>query len=372
MSGRAAELLLEGGGGAGYGAAAARGYGADDDFNFRAQRKLRGDTVLAGTKAPFLRGNRRRMNALAVVLSLFVPWLVGVGCLWALSFKVRYAQPVLAYFVVACCVAVVVYLGVYAWWYTLQKKRRGIHDPTWYIFAFLTSLLFLLLGCLTGNHIYQNYSSKSYMSAELNMYSNVNPTRLNGQMMMDAGMINFGTGTQLDFSKTMGFRDKNMFCVAPVVYNGEAPQSYDFWIVGKDCCSGPPTAGNARSYHCGAWNWPLNRSTVSRLMNDEDRAFYRLAVQQAEAAFNIQAVHPLFFTWPSGAGSDFAGDTRGSGAGGSGGLSVGGSMSGSASVSVGLNIATGIFQIGVVIGFLIQLFLVVVASVAFSTLGQPI
>merc|ERR1719321_1955696 len=89
----------------------------------------------------------------------------------------------------------------------------------------------------------------------------------------------------------MGFRDYKLFCVAPIVIGTAPLQNYDFFAVGTDCCNGV-----ASDFRCGDYNKPNARAGL-RLMREEERAYYRLAVQQAEAAYNIRSAHPLFFEW---------------------------------------------------------------------------
>merc|ERR1740117_1224213 len=82
----------------------------------------------------------------------------------------------------------------------------------------------------------------------LNTYPSIYPAHEKGQQMMDAGRVYFADGTVLDGAKAMAF------------------------------------------------NNPHARAGL-RLMHPEQRPFYRLAVQQAEAAYNIKATHPIFFRW---------------------------------------------------------------------------
>merc|ERR1719160_2030554 len=127
-----------------------------------------------------------------------------------------------------------------------------------------------------------------------------------GQNVLDAGQFYFVKGSKLDPLRAWHFRQKDVYCVAPIiapVSNGTWPvpnmtypnvpltQSYDFWAVGKDCCS-----VSSSDFRCGAYNNPLARSAI-RVLDEQDLKFYRLAVEQAETLYGIMATHPVFFEW---------------------------------------------------------------------------
>eukprot|EP00443_Scrippsiella_acuminata_P017585 CAMPEP_0115252966 /NCGR_PEP_ID=MMETSP0270-20121206/44425_1 /TAXON_ID=71861 /ORGANISM="Scrippsiella trochoidea, Strain CCMP3099" /LENGTH=235 /DNA_ID=CAMNT_0002668449 /DNA_START=69 /DNA_END=773 /DNA_ORIENTATION=- len=146
-----------------------------------------------------------------------------------------------------------------------------------------------------------NFSSNLqpfYDVLNLNYYAGVDPLKLQGQQLMDAGRIIFTENARLDLSRSMGFKNSEIYCVAPVTVVSKNVShadlmTYDFWAVGMNCCSGNAKAAD---FSCGDYNNPRAHAGL-RLMRDDQRAFFRLAVQQAEAAYNIKAVHPLFLHW---------------------------------------------------------------------------
>jgi len=241
-------------------------------------------------KTPFARGQRSRLNLVAICQCLFVPWIVFCAVYAVMSFSLHYSQPALCYLVVACCGVFVLLVGFMAF-QAVQKRASGASDPSWYIFLFLTSLVAWSVAVVLGDLNFWYNMQPYYDIQNLNTYPSVSPASMRGQQLMDAGRVFFTSGTKLDLTKSMGFRNLDLYCVAPIT-TGDAPlASYDFWAVGLNCCS-----GTSADFHCGEFNNPRAAAGL-RLMRDDQRAFFRLAVQQAEAAYSIKAIHPLFFYW---------------------------------------------------------------------------
>lgn len=166
---------------------------------------------------------------------------------------------------------------------------EGEYEPTWYMFLFFSLVVAYCLGSLLGSANYSTYMHRYYDMQNLNHYPNVNVSRMVGQQVIDAGTIQFVNGTRVDRSKSMGFMNNKVYCVAPITFGNESLTSYDFWAIGENCCS-----GNQADFHCQGYNAAHGVGGL-RLMADGSRAFFRLAVQQAEAMYGIKAAHPLFF-----------------------------------------------------------------------------
>lgn len=249
------------------------------------------------SKAPF---KRKRMNVVAICMGQFVPWLIFSTVLALLSFSWHYRSPnIVASLVGALCVALgLAVLAVMGGAVGGRPEEMGGSGPSWHLFLAVTSFLACIMAAYFGNHNFWLNMQPHYDVANLNTYNMVDPSRMRGQELMDAGAITFVEGTYLDLKRSMGFRNMDTYCVAPISggHVTGTPQlaAYDFWAVGKNCCD-PNTGGD---FTCGEYNSPGALSGL-RAVQDEDRAFYRLAVEQASSAYAIKANHPLFFYWVS-------------------------------------------------------------------------
>jgi hypothetical protein len=235
--------------------------------------------------------SQKRMNLPAIIANIFLPCLLFTVVFAIMSFSIHYKHQKVGTFV-AFLGTVLVCFAFYLAYKTQQKKNHGLNvDPSWYYFSGVALLLALILGMIVGDLNFWYHMQPVYDIENLNVYPSVNPAKERGGQLMDGGRMFFTDGTRLDFAKSMSFRNYDQYCVVPIVHGTEKLSSYDFWAVGLNCCKGLAT-----EFRCGEFNNPKARSGL-RLMRDTQRPFFRLAVQQAEAAYGISAQHPLFFYW---------------------------------------------------------------------------
>lgn len=243
----------------------------------------KGSAGVAAT--PFEATKRQRMNGVAIALNVLLPWSCFTLITAALSF-LHFSFPRCVHLTVAVGAVVSLSLAVLA----VRTKQREL-SPMWYTFAAATFLLATVLAALVGNVNYW-VNMQPYLEAEsLSTYNAVDPFLAQGDQFMDAGRVYFQSTATLDFSKSMAFRNGDHYCVAPIVKSNYRPTSYDFWAIGLNCCE-----DNSTSFQCGQYN-DAAVSAGLRLIRQDQRPFFRLAVEQAEAAYGIKADHPLFFTW---------------------------------------------------------------------------
>jgi len=258
------------------------------------------DTII---KSPYFQSRRRRLNLVAIFICLFVPWLLFCFMFWLTSFQMFYRKPALCFFIAFLALVFVIMLGVKAV-EALKNSRESdgsLYEPTWYVFLFITALFAWVLGIYCGYHNFYYRMEAYYGLQNLGNYAGVDPHTTPGQQLMDGGRVVFQPGTHLDLARSMSFRNNDLYCVVPIVRSNcsncmDAPETYDFWAVGVNCCCGDTV--RAANFQCGEYK--NNQASAGlRLMKDEERPFYRLAVQQAVGAYGIKSNHPLFFHWVS-------------------------------------------------------------------------
>lgn len=246
---------------------------------------------------PLLQPNKR-FNLFAICASTFVPWTVFCVFCQLNAFELAYKDPGLVDLATYLAGAALVIGTLMSLLVALNKVISGQlrkDDPTWVLFMLITSLVYFILALILASSLFK-IMSQYYDISQLNTYQSVNPATMRGQEIMDAGTVSFRTNVSLDTRFVMSFKNDQTYCVVPITGVTKSPNvvlaSYDFWAVGKNCCD------EGANFTCGAYNDPTASSGL-RIVVDADRAFYRLAVQQAQSTYNIKASHPLFFEWVS-------------------------------------------------------------------------
>mmetsp|Transcript_21326 Transcript_21326/g.53713 ORF Transcript_21326/g.53713 Transcript_21326/m.53713 type:complete len:321 (-) Transcript_21326:472-1434(-) len=175
----------------------------------------------------------------------------------------------------------------------VDYRSRG--GGRWYMKLGLLSLTAVLLGIISSLYTYHYYFSNYWSYKENSEYINVLPSEP-ATAHSDAGKILFTVDTRVAVDKTLGYRAKDMYCVAPIM--DYATHEIQYWATGLNCCQ--PRGGFACD---DVWN-PRARSAVVVFNRGSDSLFpsqhevFRKAAAQACAEWGLtQATDPLFVRW---------------------------------------------------------------------------
>jgi len=221
------------------------------------------------------------------ILNMLIPPILFTGIFSILCFKVHYTYPRAVW---AVCIA-----GFVPMIYTYTAMKRAQQKPDahtrWYKVTLVQLVLAQVLALGAGELIFWFFFHVYYRVTAMKTYTNISPPEVTGQRLMDAGVVHFAEGTRIETDMGMSFTNWDVYCVAPITIPGTEMASYDLWAVGVNCCRSEDPV-----FACGEYNNHLARGGL-RQVSEDHRLFYRLAVQQAEAAYNINANHPIFFYW---------------------------------------------------------------------------
>lgn len=240
-------------------------------------------------KTVFFPGHRIRMNIIPMFLNVFAPWCVFIFCCGITSFWLLYKETNLVKGLLVVAFALSLALV-----FAAGVARAVSPEPTWFSYVALAILIATITGTASGVVNYNAYTRPFYAITDLKSVYQVDSSRELGKNLMDAGIVYFAANNKLDISRSWHFKQGRIYCVAPVITNGTGPltQSYDFWVVGEDCCS-----TSTADFRCGPdWSNPATRSGI-RVLDDESLPYYRLAVKQAESLYGLTSAYPIFFTW---------------------------------------------------------------------------
>lgn len=260
---------------------------------------------------------RFSFNSYSVLTSLILPWVYFMIILGLASCEWHATTPWTVWCLEMCFLTLNLVLLYWAFHKVrLMSKGDDNREPTWVLFMALSFLFAWIAGMVCGNVQFGHSLQMSFQWNIMNSYEGVDVATTSGESMMDAAQVRFAPMTEVALDKASGFRNRDTYCVAPLqrrLYTGEMAtmegshkQNFDFWVVGLNCC----TAHKKNSFNCGMR--AVNTTTVDengnvqevknvqgglRMLRDQDRAYYRLAISQAEAEFGIKVNHPLMFYW---------------------------------------------------------------------------
>lgn len=168
---------------------------------------------------------------------------------------------------------------------TLRERVSQYEAPnTFGRYVSMLTLAAIVLAWPIGMHVYQDYVRQYWYVRNSNIFTNVLPSEA-AAGYRDAGKLLFAEGTRVDVQKAVGYKDVDVYCVAPILDDMQADR-VQFWAAGLNCCD------QRGSFDCDdAWN-PKAKGGIT-LKVDED--IFLKAVKQAQAQYNLASAEDIIF-----------------------------------------------------------------------------
>ena len=242
--------------------------------------------VLLESKAP----RRWRLNRIAMIEAVVLPWAIFICVAWLLSSSVHYNHTWGAWGLVGACLL----LPLGLWLRVMRDDPKELQEPNWFQFLAVVCLIAWLAGLAFGLYNWFITMEPYYESATLALISNVSTRSSKGGQFIDVAALEFTPKTDVNESLTMAYKDGRSYCVAPIVTPGpplaEPPAFYEFWAVGIDCCN----PFEPKVFMCGEPNDDEARGGL-RLTQTNLIPYFRKAIQQAQEEYQIRAGENLVF-----------------------------------------------------------------------------
>mmetsp|Transcript_71293 Transcript_71293/g.149035 ORF Transcript_71293/g.149035 Transcript_71293/m.149035 type:complete len:357 (+) Transcript_71293:88-1158(+) len=234
---------------------------------------------------------RLRLNSLAVFVGWIVPCAIFSGMMIIASFPIWKEHKVEAAFVEICCFFVWVALAAKAyitWW-------RHTSYMAWYLFLSVSCLAAWAVGLAMGSSNYATNMAPHYDLTSKGIAEDVVPGKYPTSRYLDSSRFVFQDGTRIAEELSLGYKDGDTYCVAPVVSNSTGAlkaKTFDYFAVGINCCQPLPPA----KFWCGKADL-TDPSAHSALRWTGSQDMFALAIQQAEAEYGYAAHDAVLLTW---------------------------------------------------------------------------
>lgn len=165
-----------------------------------------------------------------------------------------------------------------------------------YLHLGVLMLFATVAGCVVGECVYSLFFMSYWRAGTLGAHFNVLPTEP-AAVNEDAGELSFSMSSRVDITKTVGYKDNSVYCVAPILDDTQAAQ-VQFWAAGVNCCE--PRS----NFRCDDVEDASARSGVvippgtGGMFLTPTHEKFQAAAQEAAAAYGLETPQdPIFVRW---------------------------------------------------------------------------